>query len=96
MSTTATAVSTQLRRNEGSVSRTLRSVTDEEKERLERFCAEHPEYEKLGYGALLQVAATYRDEDTERTFGELRAAGVPAGFRRAENDDVNPAWSDEQ
>lgn len=65
----------------------LRAVTDEEHQRVQRFCTEHPEYERaLGYEGLKQVAATYLDDDDRRVRGELNAAGVSADYRRGVRD----------
>lgn len=74
----------------------LRKATDVEHGRVVRFCEAHPEYVgRLGYEGLRQVAATYLDEEDRAVRGEMRAAGVPAGWHRVESDDVNPRWSDE-
>lgn len=74
----------------------LRAVTDAEHARVAVFCERHPEYVgRLGYEGLRQIAATYLDEGDQAVRGELRSAGVPAGWRPLETDDVNPSWSDE-
>lgn len=73
----------------------IRSVTDAERERAAAFCARHPEFEKLGHDALMQVAGTYRDLDDHAVIDGLRGTGAEC-WHRVESDDVNPLWSDEQ
>lgn len=79
----------------GNQPRTLRSATDAERQRVERFCVDHPEYARLGHEPLLQVASTFLDDEDLALRGELRAAGVPMGWRRSEGDDEGVRMAEE-
>lgn len=72
----------------------LRVATDGERERVEALCAQYPEFARLGYEPLLQIAETYLDDADHALRAELPMGA--AGYRRHDEDDVNPAWSDER
>ena len=57
----------------------IRSSTDREAALVEAFYRRHPEYELLPRDAVLQVAATYLDEDDHALRAALADEGVPVG-----------------
>lgn len=65
----------------------IRSSTDREAALVDAFYRRHPEYEVLPRDEVLQVAATYLDEDDHALRAALADEGVPVGGRYAGFDD---------
>lgn len=65
---------------------TIRRATDSERAAVVAFTDRHPEYAKLSQDEIVQAMSTYRTVEDHEDRQRLSDAGVPADWRRGDED----------
>lgn len=74
----------------------IRKASDAERRAVESFVSRHCEFGTLAHEALMQNAATYRDEEDHRDRQALLDEGVPLDGEWCVNPESDsPRWSDD-
>lgn len=66
----------------------IRHETDGELAAVQALTHDFPEYAKLPHDAIVDAAAGFLTDEQHEERAQLRAAGVPGGWRRPDDEDA--------